>query len=78
MADPRERLPLNAPGKFYVDSSCIDCDLCRTTVPEIFRRDPVTGFSFVNRQPGTPEETAQAQAALNDCPTESIGCEVPV
>lgn len=34
MADIDEKTPLNVPGKFYVDSSCIDCDLCRETAPE--------------------------------------------
>ena len=41
MADIDEKTPLNVPGKFYVDSSCIDCDLCRETAPENFGRDDV-------------------------------------
>ena len=27
--DQRVRRPENAPGAFFVDSSCIDCDVCR-------------------------------------------------
>jgi hypothetical protein len=27
MADKTNRLSLNAPGPFYVDDTCIDCDL---------------------------------------------------
>jgi ferredoxin len=31
------------------------------------------GFSFVYRQPVTPEERALAEEARQGCPTESIG-----
>lgn len=72
MATLSERLPQNVPGRFYVDASCIDCDLCRTTAPETFRRDDTTGFSYVYRQPVTAEEIANAEEARN-CPTDSIG-----
>lgn len=73
MASLNDRLPQNVPGRYYVDSSCIDCDLCRTTAPTIFRRDDETGFSFVHHQPATPEEIALAEEAREGCPTESIG-----
>ena len=46
MADIDEKTPLNVPGKFYVDSSCIDCDLCRETAPENFGRDEDEGVSL--------------------------------
>lgn len=72
MATLSERLPQNVPGRFYVDASCIDCDLCRTTAPETFRRDDTTGFSYVYRQPVTAEEIEHAEEAQN-CPTDSIG-----
>ena len=29
MAKQRYRLATNAPGDFFVDASCIDCDTCR-------------------------------------------------
>ena len=29
MADRNDRVPENVSGRFYVDSTCIDCDLCR-------------------------------------------------
>ena len=51
MADIDEKTPLNVPGKFYVDSSCIDCDLCRETAPENFGRDEDEGVSYVKKQP---------------------------
>ena len=68
-----ERLTENVTGAFYVDASCIDCDLCRSTAPEFFSRHDESGFSIVHRQPATPEEIALAQEALDECPSDSIG-----
>jgi ferredoxin len=73
MAQKTDRLPQNVRGAFYVDSSCIDCDMCRTTAPGFFKRDDEIGFSVVHRQPSSPEELALAHEALEGCPTESIG-----
>ena len=36
MALVERRRAENVPGDFYVDSSCIDCDLCRQIAPEVF------------------------------------------
>ncbi len=68
-----DRLPQNAPGRFYVDSTCIDCDLCRDHAPAFFRRDDAIGQSNVFRQPETPAEITLCREALESCPTESIG-----
>jgi ferredoxin len=73
MATLTDRLSLNVAGRFYVDSSCIDCDQCRTEAPEFFGRDGDNGTSFVLRQPVTPEEIEQVQQAANNCATSSIG-----
>ena len=73
MAEKTNRLPQNVAGAYYVDSSCVDCDLCRNTAPDFFKRDEETGFSFVYRQPVTPEECGLAEEAKQGCPTESIG-----
>jgi ferredoxin len=73
MATLLERLASNAAGRFYVDASCIDCDICRSTAPEFFRRNDELGFSEVYRQPIAPVEIAQAEEALDGCPTGSIG-----
>ncbi len=75
MANPQDRLNQNVRGPFYVDASCVDCDMCRTTAPEIFRRDEEIGMSVVHRQPVSPDEYALAEEALQGCPTESIGHE---
>ena len=73
MATLTDRLPENITGRFYVDSSCIDCDQCRTQAPEFFARNADSGFSMVIRQPVTPEEIALLEQVANDCATCSIG-----
>jgi len=73
MARVDQRLPRNAPGDFYVDRSCIDCDTCRQVAPAVFGRSDEDGQSFVHHQPGSPEESVRAAMALVSCPTSSIG-----
>lgn len=68
-----DRLPENVAGRFYVDSSCIDCDQCRTQAPEFFGRNADNGTSMVIKQPVTPDEIALVEQAANDCATCSIG-----
>ena len=71
MARLSERLPDNAPGDFYVDRSCIDCDTCTRIAPGLFA--PADDHSFVSRQPGDASERLRALMALVSCPTASIG-----
>lgn len=73
MADPKDKLPENVSGRYYVDSQCIDCDVCRVTAPANFQRDAEKGYSFVYRQPAGPEEEAQTREAMDSCPVEAIG-----
>ena len=73
MANPGHRTPENVPGRYYVDDTCIDCDLCRQTAPQIFQRHDANGYSIVFRQPVTPEEIALAEEAREGCPTDTIG-----
>lgn len=73
MADKNNKVALNVPGKWYVDTSCIDCDVCRTTAPNNFRANEDEGYSYVYKQPETPEEEAQCEEAKASCPVEAIG-----
>jgi ferredoxin len=73
MADRNQKTPENVAGKFYVDSSCIDCGLCPETAPEFFKRHDEGGYTIVHRQPVNAGELALASKALDGCPTESIG-----
>ena len=75
MADVANKYPENASGKFYVDEQCIDCDLCRETAPENFTRNNDGGYSFVFKQPGSPEEEDLCKQAMEGCPVEAIGCD---
>lgn len=73
MADPNDRVEENAPGTYYVDTQCIDCDVCRDTAPDNFTRSDNNGYSFVYKQPETPEERELCEEALSACPVEAIG-----
>jgi len=61
----------NASGNFFVDDTCIDCDLCRQIAPSVFKEQQ--DHSVVYRQPATSEESHRAAMALVACPTGSIG-----
>ena len=71
MADRAHSLPENVVGRFFVDSTCIDCDTCRQIAPVTFGE---TGeYSYVQLQPRDAEEESAAFRALVACPTASIG-----
>ena len=71
MADPQHAYTENVPGSFFVDDTCIDCDLCRQIAPSVFKEN--WDHSFVAHQPESPVETHRAAMALVACPTASIG-----
>lgn len=73
MAEIEDKLPDNTAGKFYVDSQCIDCDVCRDTAPKNFTRNHENGYSYVYHQPADPEELALCEEAKEACPVEAIG-----
>ena len=73
MADKSSKYADNAPGKFYVDETCIDCDACRATAPDNFSRNDNGGYSFVSKQPANDEELQLCVDAMEGCPVEAIG-----
>ena len=73
MADNTDKVPGSVDGKFYVDSNCIDCDLCRQTAPDNFERNEDDGYSFVFKQPADPDEEELCREAMEECPVEAIG-----
>ena len=73
MADKEVSYPENVTGKFFVDEQCIDCDACRETAPQNFRRHDEGGYSYVFKQPESPEESQMCKDALEGCPVEAIG-----
>jgi glyoxylase-like metal-dependent hydrolase (beta-lactamase superfamily II)/ferredoxin len=70
LADPQRRLEANAPGAWFVDETCIDCDACRQIAPEIFGDGD--GHALVIRQPDE-DHRADAFRALTACPVAAIG-----
>jgi ferredoxin len=72
MATLTDRVPQNIAGKYYVDSTCIDCDQCRATAPDYFGRTD-DGMSFLQKQPATAEDIALVEEAMTACATNSIG-----
>ncbi len=75
MADPKKRYADNAPGDFFVDTTCIDCDTCRQLAPAVFAAGD--DHSFVEAQPVSADDRRTAFRALLACPTASIGTTGP-
>ena len=73
MADINDIVPENVSGKFFVDTECIDCDLCRETAGDNFTRSDEEGYSYVYKQPENEDELALCQEAMEMCPVEAIG-----
>lgn len=72
MAEKDKKYHTNVEGKIYVDDSCIDCDLCRATVPEVFARHE-DGYSYVFQQPTNSEIYLKTKEVIGECPVEAIG-----
>jgi ferredoxin len=72
-ADKLSKQLENAPGPWYVDTSCALCRLCleEATILLNYNHDETAVHFF--RQPETPEEMAAAQRAMDVCPTLTIG-----
>jgi len=62
MAQIAKRLPQNAEGDFFVDSTCIDCDACRQIAPAVLCE--LHDQSIVYHQPRSPEQTRRALMAF--------------
>jgi glyoxylase-like metal-dependent hydrolase (beta-lactamase superfamily II)/ferredoxin len=71
MADANRAYTQNIAGDFFVDDTCIDCDLCRQIEPSVFREQ--SGHSVVYDQPKSAAAIQNAAMALVTCPTGSIG-----
>lgn len=73
MADLEQKVPENVVGRYYVDRTCIDCELCREKAPRNFTRFDPGKYSYVFHQPGTESEESDCRAAMEECPVEAIG-----
>lgn len=73
MADPNNKVPKNAVGKYFVDDQCIACDACVVEAPHFFIMDDEAGHAYVIKQPFTEAEINDCENALAGCPVEAIG-----
>ena len=73
MADNTDKVEDNVDGPWFVDTNCIDCDLCRQTAPDNFERNEDEGYTYVNKQPEGDDEVQACQDAMEECPVEAIG-----
>ena len=71
MADLKKRLSCNVEGEFFVDSTCIDCSVCREIAPSVFGDGPDS--ACVVKQPEGEEELLPAFQSLISCPVGAIG-----
>lgn len=73
MARIGDRHPDGAPGDWFVDTHCFDCDAARNVAPGLIIRNQADGVSLFAHQPETPEEIEMAWRAVQVCPTRSVG-----
>ena len=74
MPDRFNRYHKNIPGAFYVDNTCIRCDVCVQVAEKHFKLDSDNEeHAFVYAQPKTEEEKMACQEAIENCPIEAIG-----
>jgi len=73
MASKELRWEENAPGKYYVDKTCIRAKFCVATAPEIFQLDETGTHAIVVRQPTTSEEEERVREAILGCPVNAVG-----
>lgn len=62
----------NVPGRFYIDTTCIDCGLCPSLAPHTFTESEDATHSYAHAQPSTDDEVAECEEAIAVCPTQSV------
>ena len=72
MPDRNARLSENVAGRFYVDSRCVDCEVCRDIAPDNFKRIAAKRYVIVYRQPDNAEQESLCREAKECCPVEAI------
>ncbi|WP_366931356.1 ferredoxin [Methanolobus sp.] len=66
-------MPKNVPGPYYVDESCISCQICTDEAPKHFKMTDINSNAFVFKQPKTDAEKDVCEKALSICPVGAIG-----
>lgn len=73
MADKNDRWEDNVPGKYYIDKSCTFCMVCIDEAPKNIAESDDGDHCFIAKQPENADEEEQMRAAMDGCPTESLG-----
>jgi len=77
VADKRQKCQGNIKGKYYVDQTCIACNICSVIAPDNFQENMDEGLaygnSFVFKQPYNSEEEELCIEAMKNCPMNAIG-----
>ncbi|MFW5790637.1 MAG: ferredoxin, partial [Bacillota bacterium] len=73
MADAASKVSENVSGPYYVDETCIACEVCVGEAPENFKMTDDGDYAYVFKQPDNDEEKAQCDSALASCPVSAIG-----
>ena len=67
-----EKLPSNAPGKYYTTEECDGCAYCASVAPENFEYEKSSNTYYIVRQPQNSEEEDFVREAMEDCPVDAI------
>jgi len=73
MADKNSKQPSNAPGAWYVDTTCTLCRTCLEEAPNLLKTTDDETAVYFAKQPEGDAETAAAQRSMEICPTLAIG-----
>jgi len=73
MADKTKKFTDNAPGKYYIDDSCIFCNLCLEVAPNHYKESEQGDHDIVAVQPQSEQEIALCEDAKSQCPVDAIG-----
>ena len=73
MAKFQEKWDDNAPGPYYVDQSCIMCNLCMEVAPSNFVESDEGDHHVVSKQPESMDEEGKIREAMEQCPVEAVG-----
>nr|WP_094229224.1 ferredoxin [Methanolobus psychrotolerans] len=73
MADKNSKVSENVPGPYYVDESCIACQVCTDEAPDHFKMADNNSNAYVSRQPENDDEKDLCEKVLGICPVDAIG-----
>lgn len=71
MTKPDAAHPHNAPGRVFVDLTCVECTLCVRACPNVFSKD-ARAKAYVHTQPTEETDLAVVEACTRICPSNSI------